>query len=110
MPGVDQTLTRGDDLGVVGRDRRGDDDDVGVREVAGSVTAVDGRAHRREATGDLGVAQVGAGDLVAEVDQDLSDPAHTDAADADEVDVSVALTKHASWIGRSAVNGALEAV
>ena len=36
--------------------------------------------------GDGGGAQVGAGDLVAKVEQDLGDAAHADAADADEMD------------------------
>ena len=38
-----------------------------------------------QAPGDVRLAQIGAGNLVAEVEQDLGNAAHADAADADEV-------------------------
>ena len=42
-------------------------------------------AHAGEAMGDGRGLEVGAGDLVAEVEQDFGDTAHADAADADEM-------------------------
>ena len=87
------------DLGVVALDGGGDDDDVGVVEVLGAMAALDARADGLEVAGDLALALVGAGDLVAHVDEDLGDAAHPHAADADEVDPCVCLAEHRAPAG-----------
>lgn len=75
-----------DDLGVVRRDGGGGDDDVGGAGVFGAMALEDDGAEGFEAVGDGGAAEVGAGDGVAEGEEDFRDAAHADAADADEVD------------------------
>ena len=73
--------------GFVAADRGAGDDDRGSGDVGGVVALVDGCAHLGEAVGHRPAAQIGAGDLDAEVEQNLGDAAHADAADADEVRV-----------------------
>lgn len=73
------------DFGIVGGDGGGGDDDVGGADLLGAVAFKDGCAQRLQAVGHGGAAQVGAGDGVAEREQDLRDAAHADAADTDEV-------------------------
>jgi hypothetical protein len=43
-------------------------------------------AQTGQALSDSGGLEIGAGDLVSEIEQDLGDAAHADAADAYEVD------------------------
>ena len=76
-----------DDFRIGGADRGAGDDHGGSGDVAGLVAFVDGGAQLRQAIGDRTAAQIGAGDLHAEVEQDLGDAAHADAADANEVRV-----------------------
>jgi hypothetical protein len=52
-----------------------------VADVGGVVALVDGRAELGEAVGDGAAAQVGAGDLHAQGEEDFGDAAHADAAD-----------------------------
>jgi len=66
-------------------DRRAVDHDIGAVNVLGGVAFVDDRAEAGEPVGDRRAPQVRPGDAVAQVEQDLGDPAHADAADADEV-------------------------
>ncbi len=75
------------DLDVVLADGRRDDDDVGALEVLGPVADGDLGAQALEPPRGLVLLEVGAGDLVAEVEQDLGDAVHARAADADHVDV-----------------------
>ena len=66
--------------------RTGDDNrcsgDIGC-----AVAFVNGSAQLRQAIGHRAAAQIGARDLHAQVEQDLSDAAHADSADTDEVRV-----------------------
>ena len=73
------------DFGIVGANRRADDNHFGAGDVVGAVAFEDDRAERGQTLGDRRGLQVGAGNLVAEVEQDLGNAAHADAADADEV-------------------------
>ena len=95
------------DLRVVGAHGAGHDDDVGARDVLGAVADADAGAQRRQPARDVALAQVGAGDRVAEVQQHLGDAGHADAADADEVDGDVALSEHGGRgvLARAAVAG-----
>ena len=72
---------------IDGADGGAGDDDGGSGDVAGVVAFIDGGAQVGQAVGDRAAAQIGAGDLHAQVEQDLGDAAHADAADADEVRV-----------------------
>ena len=56
------------------------------REILAAMAVDDLRPQLHQALGDLALLQVGAGDLVAEIEQHLGDAAHADAADADKVD------------------------
>jgi hypothetical protein len=51
------------------------------------MTFIDGGAQLGQPVGDRTAAQIGARDLHAQVEQNLGDAAHADAADADEVRV-----------------------
>src|SRR3546814_14750975 len=64
----------------------GDDDDLRVAEVPGPVADMDGGAQGPQPLDDRALAQVRALHPVAEVQHDLGDAGHADAADADEVD------------------------
>ena len=77
---------RFNDFRVVDGDGGAGDDDIGSGDVGGGVTFKGCCAERREALRDGGGLKVGAGDLIAEIQQDLGDTAHADAADADEMD------------------------
>ena len=90
----DVARARGGDLRVVGAHRARHDDDVGARDVLGAVADADAGAQRGQAARHVAVAQVRAGDRVAEVQQHLGDPRHADAADADEMDGDVTLSEH----------------
>jgi len=73
-------------LGVVRADRGGDDDGAGVvREVAGGVPDVDGRAERPQRLRRLRLLGVAPGDLGTALGEDLGDPGHPGPADPDEV-------------------------
>ena len=72
---------------IGGADRGAGDDDGGSGDVAGLVALIDGGAQLGQAIGDGAAAQIGARDLHAQVEQDLGDAAHADAADANEVRV-----------------------
>src|SRR5690606_40304381 len=53
-------------------------------------------AETLEAPGGLAETEIGAGDAVAEVQEDLGDAAHPDASDADEMDGGPSSAKHLS--------------
>ena len=74
-----------DDLGIVRRDGRTGDHHLGAGNVLRGVAFEDGRAQAGQAMGDGRALQIGAGNLVAEIQQHLGDTAHADAADADEM-------------------------
>ena len=76
-----------EDLGIHGIDGGACDDHSGPGDVAGVVAFIDGGAEVGEAVSDGAAAQIGAGDLYAEVQQDLGNAAHPDSTDADEVRV-----------------------
>ncbi len=84
----DLQVARGDHLGVVLPDGGAGDDEVRALDVDGTVPFEDLGAERGEPLGDRRQLRVRAGDLdaAAEVQQDLGDPGHADAADADHVD------------------------
>src|SRR5881397_920066 len=84
---------RGLDLDVVARDGRGVDDHVRALDVRRLVADEHLRAKGLQALDGLAATNVRAGDAVPEIQQDLGDPRHPGAADADEVDLLVAL-KH----------------
>src|SRR5213593_1884307 len=84
---------RGLDLDVVARDRRRVDDHVRALDVGGLVTDEHLRAQLGEPLDGIAPLLVRAGHPVAEVQEDLGDTGHADAADPDEVDLLVAL-KH----------------
>ena len=73
------------DLGVVRRDRRRHHDHVDVADVRGIVAVPHADAERRQPIGDVGALRVGSGHVVAEVCEQFGDPAHADAANADEM-------------------------
>ena len=82
----DAPRPRLDDFGIVPLHRGGDDDDRGGVDVRFGMADEDGRALLAQAL-DVGVvAEVGALNLMAEVEQHLGDARHADAADADEMD------------------------
>ena len=58
-----------------------------AHNVPGRVAFVDRRSKLRQPVGHRTAAQVGAGDFHLQVEQDLGNPAHTNAADTDEVRV-----------------------
>ena len=74
------------DFGIVGGDGGTGDHDFGAGDVLGACAPRRCGAQRRQALRDGGGLQIGAGDLVAEVQQDLGNAAHADAADAYEMD------------------------
>ena len=76
---------RGGDFRIVARDRGAGDDHFGSGDVLGAMAFEDDGAQRGQAMRDRRRLQVGAGNLVAEVQQHLGDAAHADAADADEM-------------------------
>ena len=87
----DAALTCGRYFHVVARHRGGVDDHVRPLHVGGGVALVDLGPQPLEPLHRLAAPGVGAGDPVAEREQDLGDAAHADAADAHEVDVLVLL-------------------
>src|SRR5437667_165332 len=91
--GRDGAMASGLDLHVVGGHGGRIDDDVGALHVAGLVPREHLDAQPLEALDRLVALQIRAGHAVAQVGPDLGDARHPDAADADEVDLLVAL-KH----------------
>ncbi len=87
----DAALTRGRYFHVVARHRRGGDHHVRPLDLRRRVPHVDLGSQPLEPLHRLAAPGVGAGDPVAEREQDLGDAAHADAADAHEVDVLVLL-------------------
>ncbi len=85
MTGMLRSMGR-DHLRIVRPDGRGGDDDVGVADMGGVVAAVDRGAQVVQTLGDVGGAEVRTADLIAQIEEDLGDPAHADAADPDEMD------------------------
>src|SRR5215470_7975106 len=81
------------DLDVVARHGRGVDDDVRALDVTGLMADEHLRAELREPLDRVRTLLVGAGHAVAEIQEDLGDAGHPDAADPDEMDLLVAL-KH----------------
>ena len=61
------------------------DNHIRPRDVLLTVPLKYSRAEPFQPVGDQGSLQVGTGDLVTKVEQDLGDPAHADPADTDEV-------------------------
>ncbi len=74
------------DLGIVNRNGGTGDNYVDSGDIRRSVPFESRCTHRCQALGDGRAFQVGAGDLVAKVQQDLGNTAHADATDADEMD------------------------
>jgi hypothetical protein len=89
----DLVLARRLDLDVVARDGRRVDDDVGALDVRGLVPDEDLRAQLGEPLDGVTPLLIGPGHPVAEIQQDLGDTGHADAADPHEVDLLVAF-KH----------------
>src|SRR5262245_13054521 len=73
-----------EDLDVVGGDGGRGHDDVRSRDASGLVTEVDARAETAQALHRVVLGEIGAGHLVAEVEEHLGDPAHAAAADPHE--------------------------
>ena len=84
---------RGRDLGVVVRTAL-ETTTTSARATFRRGGRSDAGAQRRQAAGNVAVAQVRAGHPVAQVQQHLGDAAHADAADADEMDGDVTLFEH----------------
>jgi hypothetical protein len=82
----DHPLPGLENLRVVLLNGRGGDHHINMRQVLAGMADVDLAADGCQALRGIRLAQVGAGDLVAQVQQDLGNAAHADAADADEVD------------------------
>src|SRR5262249_1272771 len=80
-------------FGVVDGYRRTGDHYVRSGDVRGSMAIVDRGAQRCQPLGDGRGLHIGAGDLVAKIQQDFGNPTHPDSADADEVD-TLDLGKH----------------
>ncbi len=78
-------LSRLADLGILGRNGRTGDDDFGCGDVIRVMSLKNGRAQTGESLGYGGSLEVGAGDLVAEVQQHFGNAAHADAADSHEM-------------------------
>src|SRR5690242_6024037 len=74
-----------DDLGIIGLDGRGGNDDVGAFDIHGFMPLEDGCAEILQALGQRGGLGVRARNGIAESEQNFSDAAHADAADADQV-------------------------
>ncbi len=77
---------RFDDLGVPRPNRRRDHDDVGASHVFRRMPVRHLDAQGHQAVGHVRLPGVGAGHDEPEVREQLGDPAHADAADADEMD------------------------
>ncbi|MNH31121.1 hypothetical protein D3C79_914560 [compost metagenome] len=84
----DPPLKRGGNFRVGGIDSAGDHQHISAGGVLGTVADEDLRTKGFQALGDGRGLEVGARDLVTQVQQDLSDPAHTHAADTDEMDAA----------------------
>jgi len=74
-----------DNLRIVVVDRGGDDHHIHVLQVFRLVADADPCTEAGEPLGDFGGAQIGAGNLVPQIEEHFGDAAHADAADADEV-------------------------
>ncbi len=70
---------------IVGRNRRADDNDLGTLYISRAMAFHDGGAHLRQALRHRGKLGVGAGHLVAKIQQHLGNAAHPDAPDPDEM-------------------------
>ena len=94
----DVRAVRFGDLGIVRGNRGTGDDDFGAGDIFGAMAFEHGCAQAGQPLGDGGALQVGAGDLVAEIQQHLGDAAHADAADAYEMDaLNLGEHKSTSW-------------
>src|SRR5215472_16959885 len=82
----DVQVARRNDFGVVFGDGGAGDDDFCTGDVFGAMPFKRCGAQTGQAFGDSGGLEIGAGNLVSEIEQDLRDAAHADAADAYEVD------------------------
>ncbi len=97
----------GGDFGVVACDGGTGDDDVSAGDVFGAMALEGERAECGEAMGDGRGLEVRAGNLIAEVQQDLGDAAHADAADAYEMNAlnfgehGVAVSRQLSAMSKS---------
>src|SRR5271165_333954 len=96
----DMLLVRGRDLDVIAGDRRTDDDHVGASHVLRTMPNEYPRSHFAEAVRHRRRLQVGARDLVAQIEQHLRDAAHTDAADADKM-YALDFGKHGRRVSRA---------
>ena len=76
-----------DNLGVVFGDGRGGHHHIGPFDPLATVALINLTAEPGEIFGDGRAAEIGSGDFVAKIQQEFGDPAHADAADADEMDV-----------------------
>ncbi len=74
------------DFRIVFGDCRTGDNDFGSGDIFGAVTLEHDCSETRETLRDRRTLQIGAGNLVAEIQQDLGNTAHADPADAYEVD------------------------
>jgi len=73
-------------FGIALVDGRTGDDDFRALDVLGTMAFKDLRTKVCKALGDGRGTEVGSGDAVSEIEDDLGDAAHADAADADKVD------------------------
>src|SRR5436190_17202445 len=76
-----------DNLRVVITNSRRTNDHVWLSDIFRRMTFKDLNAHSLQAIGDSGCLQVRSRDAETKIDQHLGNPGHTDAADADEVNV-----------------------
>ena len=76
------SVVRFGDFGILRGNRGTGDNDLGARDVFRAMSFKDGRAQPGQPLGHGGTLQIGAGNLVAEIEQHLGNAAHADAADA----------------------------
>ena len=84
------------DFGIDGSDGGTGDDYISTLYVFRDVPFKDSGAQRGQALRDAGILEVGAGDFIAKIQQDLGNAAHADAADAYEMD-ALDFRKH-GWL------------
>ena len=91
------------DLAVGFGDGRRADHDIGAGDLVGRVPLVDARPQTDQTLGDIRLPQIAAADGEPQIQQDLGDPAHADAADGDQMNVAC-IPEHGASL-RSEVRG-----
>ena len=92
----DGLRVRRQDFRIVGAECGGGHDDVRAGDVGGGMAFENGGAQAEQAVGDRRPFQVGTGDAMAQIQQNLSDAAHADAANPYEMYVLRA-DEHPEW-------------